>query len=136
MLNGYAMCGVKQNRNLPPSITCCAHALICQGNMTCKRCTRGIAAFAHHVAIVRERHGLKLMYVAARWHRGCSSSGNTDMVLSLRDSCSAATIKKMSPEKAIKKWEIRKSGEREASVPGLMEAGYMSQFKNNGWKRS
>ena len=76
--------------------------------MTCERYTRDIAAFAHHLAIVQERHGLKLIYVAARWHRGCPKSGNIDMVLSLRDSCSATTIKKMIPEKAIEKWEIRK----------------------------
>ena len=75
--------------------------------MTHERCSRGIAASAHHLDVVRERYGLKLMYVAARWHRGCSKPGNADIVLSSRDSCSATSIKQMMPEKDIEKWEIK-----------------------------
>ena len=76
--------------------------------MTYERCSRGIAASAHHLAVVCERYGLKLMYVAARWHRGCFSSGNADIVLSSRDSCSATTVKEMIQEKDIEKWETRR----------------------------
>ena len=44
----------------------------------------------------------------------------------------ATTTKETIPEKDIEKWEVRRCGQREASVSGLMEAGYMSQFTNNG----